>query len=459
MNDRSLHILGYPPKVLIVDDEKNIRESLAKVLQRENFRTYLAANAGEAEVILANESVDLVLTDFMMPNRSGIELLRLIKRQEPDTAVLLITGHATVERAVEAMKEGAADFITKPFKRDDILHRIYRALEQRQRRRHPQRPSRPSSAPDTQQKALIGQNRYIRAISDMIDRVAPTRSTVLISGESGTGKEIIARMIHARSDRSSKPFLGVNCGAIAESVIESELFGHVKGAFTGAIQDKDGLFKSASGGTLFLDEVGALSPNVQVKLLRTLEEREIRPVGATRPVPVDVRVLSACNQPLQAEVEKGLFREDLFYRLNVMSIHIPPLRERPDDIPLLVSHFIARFNREMGKTVRETAPEILTILLKHPWKGNVRELKNALEHAMILCDGDTILPSHLPLRYLSPSVDAAAVIELRESVLQFEKQHIGKTLEITGGDKKEAARLLGLSLSSLYRKMAELGIE
>ncbi|MCB9069690.1 MAG: sigma-54-dependent Fis family transcriptional regulator [Calditrichae bacterium] len=445
--------------ILIVDDEQNIRESLMKVLSRENYAVLPAASAKDAISLLGKHAVDLVISDIMMPEMDGLSLLKRIKQSFGDVEVLLITGHATVEMAVEAMREGAHDFIAKPFKRADILARVQRVLEKQGLVRE-NRQLKTQLKCGVEKIQLIGESPEIRRIRQMIEQIAPMPSTVLINGESGTGKEIIARQLHEKSDRADKPFVAVNCGAIAEQIIESELFGHVKGAFTGAVAEKDGLFKTADGGSLFLDEVGSLSPNMQVKLLRVLEEREVRPVGAIKTFRVDVRILAACNSNLQAAVEAGQFREDLYYRLNVISIFAPPLRERREDIALLANHFIRQFNVDLMKNVTGMTVSAAHLLVANPWKGNVRELRNAIEHAMILTTGTEISAEDLPLRYHHPQQNGhvSGITDLKAAVNRFEREHITKILQHCDGDKKTAAEKLGLSLSSLYRKMSELNI-
>ncbi len=430
-----------------------------KVLSRENYAVLPAASAKDAISLLGKYTVDLVISDIMMPEMDGLSLLKRIKQSFGDVEVLLITGHATVELAVEAMREGAHDFIAKPFKRADILARVQRVLEKQGLVRE-NRQLKTQLKRGAEKIQLIGESPEIRRIRQMIEQIAPMPSTVLINGESGTGKEIIARQLHEKSDRADKPFVAVNCGAIAEQIIESELFGHVKGAFTGAVAEKDGLFKTADGGSLFLDEVGSLSPNMQVKLLRVLEEREVRPVGAIKTFRVDVRILAACNSNLQAAVEAGQFREDLFYRLNVISIFAPPLRERREDIALLANHFIRHFNADLMKNVTGLTGSAAQLLIANPWKGNVRELRNTIEHAMILTAGNEISAEDLPLRYHHPQQNGhvSGMVDLKAAVNRFEHEHITKILQQCGGDKKAAAEKLGLSLSSLYRKMSELNI-
>jgi len=453
-------IVNSKHAILVVDDERSVRDSLERVLAREGFRTFQAQGAAQAEQILEMEEIAVVLTDLKMPEVSGLELLKRIKKKYPQIEVLLITGHGTIEKAVQAMKEGAYDFITKPFKRAEILRSIDKALEKRYLEQENRLLKEQLAMTRGTKTKLIGESKAMREILQLVDRVAPLPSTVLITGESGTGKEIVARMIHMGSPRRDKSFVAVNCGAISENLIESELFGHVKGAFTGAFRDKDGLFKIASGGTLFLDEISTIPLNLQVKLLRAIEEHEIMPVGSTRTIPVDARIIAASNRDLGKDVELGTFREDLFYRLNVIGITIPPLRERRDDIPLLVDYFIKKFNRELNKSVTGVSEIVLKQFISYNWKGNVRELENAIERAIILCDGDTIMPEHLPNNFALGAFSSKNARQgLRDSVMEFERVQIAKTMEVVKWDKKAAARLLGLSISSLYRKMTELGMD
>lgn len=443
--------------VLVVDDERELLMSLEKVLAKEGYRVLTAERPRQALEILRSEPVDVVLSDLRMPEMSGTELLRECKKIAPEAEVIMLTAYGTVESAVEAMKEGAYDFITKPFKRVTVVKAIEKALEKQALSRENLylRQQLESVRPKEQ---IIGKSPAIMRVLDLVRRVAPTNTTVLITGESGTGKELVARMIHQYSPRKNAPFVAINCGAIPENLIESELFGHVKGAFTGATRDKDGLFKVANGGTLFLDEVCTIPLNLQVRLLRAIEEKEFLPVGGTRPVRVDVRILAASNRDLEKEVEEGRFREDLFYRLNVVNIEIPPLRERKEDIPLLVEHFVERHNRTLGKRVKGVDPETMSVLVNYEWKGNVRELENVIERAMILCDEDVIRVHHLPPNLAQFAGQAVRSDRLKDAVREFERQHIYRVLERVGFDKLYAAKILGLSQSSLYRKLAELDI-
>ena len=445
--------------ILVIDDERAIREALERVLIREGYQVWGAANVEEAEKILTETNISLALTDLMMPVVDGMELLRRIKKRNAEIEVVLITGHATVERAVEAMKEGAYDFITKPFKRAEILGIINKALEKVNLLQENRALKEQLAEVQSFSNDFIGRSQQVQDVLRMVDRVAPLNSTVLVNGESGTGKEIVTRMIHAKSPRANKRLVAVNCGAISENLVESELFGHVKGAFTGAIRDKDGLFKIASGGTLFLDEINSIPLNLQVKLLRALESHEIMPVGSTKSIAIDTRIIAASNRNLAKDVEEGRFRDDLFYRLNIVDINIPPLRKRTQDIHLLSDHFIKKLNKDLKKKISGIHPDTLQVFLAYEWKGNVRELENVIERAMILCDGDLITPEYLPHHLVPQGHITISKNGLKDAVAEFEKKHILNTLTKTNGDKKSAAKLLDLSLSSLYRKMTELGIE
>lgn len=444
--------------ILVVDDESDLRDSLGKVLRKEGYLVLLADSGEAALEVLSRKHVDLVLTDLRMPQMSGIDLLRCVKQQWPDVEVVVLTAYGTIEAAVEAMRAGAYDFVTKPLRRAELVQTINRAAE-RQNLAMENRFLRQELEGRRRYQLVVGRSQAMRRVMEWVERLSPISSTVLITGESGTGKELVARAIHARSPRADKRFVAINCGAIPETLMESELFGHTRGAFTGAIRDKDGLFKVASGGTLFLDEIGSVPFALQIKLLRAIEEKEILPVGSTTPVPVDVRIIAASNRDLAKEVEKVTFREDLYYRLNVVGIEIPPLRERKEDIPDLVRYFIALHAAELNSKVEGIDDEAMAALMAYDWKGNVRELDNVIERAMILCDQRLIGLAHLPVN-LQPSypMRPGRSRRLKEAVKDFERQHILAVLQHTGHDKGRAAEILGVSQSSLYRKMAELGI-
>ncbi len=444
--------------VLVVDDESSVRSSLEMALGKAGYLTRTAASGNDALNILKKQSVDIVLSDLKMPDGDGMDLLRAIKNDHPNIEVILLTGYGTIEKAVDAMKDGAYDFITKPFKKAVILGAVERAVERQlltQENKYLKAQLGSMKSYDT----IIGNSQALRDVLAMVERVAPLTSTVLISGASGTGKELIARAIHRHSPRALKRFVPINCAAIPENLIESELFGHMKGSFTGAMRDKEGLFKVATGGTLFLDEISSMPLNLQVKLLRAIEQKEILPVGSTNPEVVDVRIVGATNKELFAAVEAGTFREDLYYRLNVIGITIPPLKERIDDIPDLVAHFVEVYNVQLNKQIHKIDEHTLRVLMNQPWKGNVRELENAVERAMILCDGNDLSIEQFPYLYSTNEAPRGSGNDLKSSVRNFEKGTILNALKAAGNDKHEAANSLGLSLSSLYRKITELGIE
>jgi DNA-binding NtrC family response regulator len=445
--------------VLVVDDEPLIRDTIAEYLVNEGLDVAACAD-GESALKLATERrFDVVLCDVQLPGIDGIELLKRLTRISPDTFVLLITAYATVENAVEAFQRGAHDYLMKPVLLDEVLNKInrlrsYRALflENQWLRRELNR--------DYDAAHIVGRSHAMQHVFELARKVAPTRSTVLLLGESGTGKELIARAIHrqgASDSERSPPFLPVNCAAIPHDLLENQLFGHRKGAFTGADRDQAGVFVHAGSGTVFLDEIGELPLTTQAKLLRAIEQKEIFPVGANEPVHVEARVLAATNKDLQREMEAGRFREDLYYRLNVVSITIPPLRDRREDIPDLVEFLVAKHARALGKKVTGVAHETMQLLMACKWKGNVRELDNAIQRAVILGEGPLITPSDLPPGLAPVEGDPGLVDELNEAVRRFERQHIERVLRQTP-DKKEAARKLGMGLSSLYRKIAELGL-
>ncbi len=446
----------HAKSILIADDEAGIRTSLEKALSKVGYITKTASSGNKAIKFLAKNPMDIVLSDLKMPDGDGLELLRAVKENTPSTEVILLTGYGTVLTAVEAMKEGAYDFITKPFKRATILSTVERAIDRQnltQENKYLKAQLGKGKAYDT----IIGKSQALQDVLAMVERVAPLTSTVLITGASGTGKELIARALHQRSLRSDKRFIPINCAAIPENLIESELFGHLRGSFTGAMRDKEGLFKVATGGTIFLDEIVSVPLNLQVKLLRAIEQKEILPVGSTSPEILDVRIVAATNKNLANEVEQGTFREDLYYRLNVVGINIPPLKERVEDIPELVNHYIKVYNAQLNKQVEGADQKVLQFLLEQEWQGNVRELENAIERAMIFCDGDQLSLQHF-LR-TSPNNKKELTGDLKASVRKLEHDSILTVLLTTKQDKNKAAEILGLSVSSLYRKMTELGIE
>jgi DNA-binding NtrC family response regulator len=445
--------------ILVVDDEAASRESLKDVLGDEGYDVAVAADGSEAVELLHGAEFDVVITDLRMPGIDGVGVLREARRLCPQTLVILMTAHASVETAVEALRQGAHDYMIKPLVFDDVLTKVARLLERRELAWQIQYLRREvESRYDFDN--LIGESPAMRQIMALMHKVAPTNSTVLITGESGVGKEVVARAIHRDSERRDNIFLPVNCGAIPENLLESQLFGHTKGSFTGALTAHEGLFQRARGGTIFLDEVGELPLSLQVKLLRAIEEKEILPVGGTTPSRVDLRILAATNRDLAKCCQEGTFREDLYYRLNVFGIEIPPLRDRREDIPALVEFLVRRHNAEMNRRFRGVDNAAMKALLRMPWKGNIRELDNVIEHAMIVGDGEWITTADLPNRVSAAAAAEGASVgdELKSAIQFYERGHIGNVLQRCEGDKRRAAELLGISLSSLYRKIEELGL-
>jgi len=446
-----------PCHVLIVDDEPVIRDTLAEFLSQEGLQVTACGSGEEAVRLAAAQRFDVVLCDVQLPGMDGIALLERLRKLSPETFVVMITAFATVENAVEAFQRGAHDYLMKPILLDEVLSKIRRLLAFRDLYQENQWLRRELNRTQDAEE-IVGHSAAMQQVLAVARKVAATRSTVLLVGESGTGKELIARAIHRQGPDPEARFLAVNCAAIPNDLLENQLFGHRKGAFTGADRDQPGVFVHAATGTVFLDEIAELPLATQAKLLRAIEQKEILPVGASEPVHVQARVLTATNKDLQKEVEQGRFREDLFYRLNVVCIALPPLRERREDIPDLVEYLLAKHVRALGKRIQGVTHETMQLVLACRWKGNVRELENALQRAVILGDGPLITPADLPPDLAPVENDPALVDELAEAVRRFERQHIERILRRVP-DKKEAARLLGMGLSSLYRKISELGIQ
>ncbi|NLT49670.1 MAG: sigma-54-dependent Fis family transcriptional regulator [Ignavibacteria bacterium] len=444
-------------KILIADDEKAIRESIKIVLEEEGYSTVTAPDGKEALDILASENIDVVISDIKMPVIDGIELLDKGSKISPDTFFIIMTAYASVHTAIEALRNGAFDYLIKPVEFDDIIIRLKRLTNFRKLELE-NKFLRTRISAQTGYHNIIGESKAIKNVYSLVEKVAVTNSNVLISGKSGTGKELVAKAIHNNSKRKDNIFLPVNCGAISENLIESELFGHKKGSFTGAIEEKAGLFKVADGGTLFLDEIGDLPLNLQVKLLRAIEDRKFLPVGGTKPVSTDVRIIAATNQDLFEKTKTGLFREDLFYRLNVVEIKLPDLNERIDDIPLLANHFVEKYSVEMGKKIIGIDNETMKILVAHNWRGGVRELENVIERAVIFTDGDKIIESSLSEHIKEDKNFTGFPEPLKDAVKLFEKEHILKISKKYDSDKDKISSALEIGLSSLYRKMEELGI-
>jgi two-component system, NtrC family, response regulator PilR len=452
-------------RILVVDDELSMREFLSILLEREGYEVSVAGSADEALRLMESALFDLVLSDVNMPGLSGIELLARIKEKSPETAVLMLTAFSTAEQAVEAMKLGAYDYVCKPFKNEEIKQLVKNALEKQGLKRENVLLKRDASERDSF-CGIIGKSRQMRELFDLIQKVAASQSSVLVLGESGTGKELAARAVHTCSPRKSKPFVAVNCGAIPENLIESELFGHKKGSFTGAVGDRPGLFEQAEGGTLFLDEIGELPLLMQTKLLRVLQEREFKRVGDAVTRKADVRIISASNRDLEGQVKDGSFREDLFYRLNVVQLVMPPLRERIEDIPLLIEYFCCKYQASDQAAPAAATPGALKVLMNHPFPGNIRELENCIERSLIM-DPAIISENSLPQQLLvskmpclTSDCDIPETGMMLEPLLEeLEKKYLLKALEKTGGAKKKAGELLGMSFRSFRYRLAKFGLD
>lgn len=453
-----------PPRVLAVDDEQVVCESIRRVLTDEGYEVATSTSSRQGLELLRKERFDLLLLDIKMPEMDGIELLRAARDVSPETEIIIVTGYATIETAVEAIKLGAFDYLEKPVSPPQLLVATARALERKHlvdltRRLRSELETRHSIG------NVICSSPPMRKVMQLVSRVAPTNSTVLITGETGTGKDVIARAIHYNSARKDGPFVVADCASLSESLLESELFGHVRGSFTGAVKDRKGLAETARGGTLFLDEISTISPQVQGSLLRLLQEREIRPVGSDKPVSVDVRLVAATNRDLQELVDEGTFREDLFYRLSVFTIRLPPLRERPEEIPLLAHHFVQRFSEDFGKPIDAVTPRAMALLEAHDWPGNVRELEHAIERAVLLADGRTIDVDAIPASDEHPNTvwsdvpDTAASLaehkkELRAGAVDhIERLFVLKALRATGWNVSRAARNVGMARPNLHALM------
>jgi DNA-binding NtrC family response regulator len=443
-------------KVLLVDDDRMSREAIGDWLREEGFDVLSASDGKEAKQHIY-DGINVIVTDLKMPRTDGLELLRIARQEAPHAAVIMVTAHGTVDSAVEALQLGAFDFLTKPVKPEELSHRIRQAIEKQAMANEIAR----LHAEVKQQRGLnmmIGQCDAMRKVFEKIHLVADTNSTVLIVGESGTGKELAARAVHENSRRQSRPFLPINCAAIPETLIESELFGYEKGAFTGATARREGLFQAAHGGTLFIDEIGELQLGLQSKLLRAIENKRILPVGSTREIEVDIRLVAATNRDLKERVDNGQFREDLYYRLRVVEIVLPPLRERREDIPLLVRYFVDQIARENNRAVKDVTPEALDALLAYSWPGNIRELRNTLESIIVLSLKEQIELSDLP-SHISGAKPAQAVIKPGLTLADLEKEAIRRALEETGGHRARTAETLGISVRTLQRKIQEYNLE
>ncbi|MFW5688104.1 MAG: sigma-54-dependent transcriptional regulator [Spirochaetota bacterium] len=444
--------------VMVVDDEKNIRAGLGKAIELDGHNVYLAEDGQRALETLEREEIDLIIADLKMPRVSGEELLRRVVESYPTLPVIILTGHGTIETAVQAMRDGAYDFLTKPVNLDRLSLLVKRALSTRELALQ-HRALQEELEQKRQFANIIGKSAEMNRIFDVVRQVAPTKASVLITGESGVGKELIADAIHHLSNRREKPFIKVHCAALAESLLESELFGHEKGAFTGALARKRGRFELAHMGSIFLDEIGEIEQSVQIKILRVLQEKNFERVGGEQTLEVDVRIISATNKDLKAEIDRGTFREDLYYRLNVVNIHIPPLRERKEDIPLLVSAFIKEFAEENGKPVEGIDPKARALLYNYSWPGNVRELRNSIESAVVMAKGTAITPDDLPPSITSDSESNYVRIQLGASMEEAERELIRANLAANNGNKSRTAEVLGIGRKTLHRKLSEYGME
>jgi DNA-binding NtrC family response regulator len=438
-----------PVRILVVDDEQHVRNSLATWFREEGYNVSVAGNGKEALATLTREGTNILLVDIKMPGMDGLELQRKVRELAPDATIIIMTAYASVETAVQALKEGAYDYIVKPFDPEEVSRLVRKAAER---------------------YALLAENRALRErlagalpslvtapggamapVLELVEQVAPTDTSVLITGESGTGKELLARLVHTKSNRRFGPFVVVNCGALAEGVLESELFGHERGAFTGAVARRHGKVELADEGTLFLDEIGDVSPKVQVDLLRVLQERELTRVGGNTTVPVNFRLVTATHRDLEEEVAAGRFREDFYFRINVFTIHLPPLRQRPEDIPILAEHFLSHFAGQMNRRIAGFAPEAIAALVAYPWPGNVRELANAIERAVVMCRGDQIEVRHFPFAAAAPASEA--------SLAAVEEAHVRRVLASCSFNVAQAARILDIDRVTLYNKLKKYGIE
>jgi len=445
--------------ILVVDDEKDICKALNIILTKEGYMVTEAYNGEQAVKLIGEQSFDIVMTDIKMEKMDGFEVLRQAQQISPGTTVVMMTAFASVGSAVEAMRAGAADYITKPFINDEIRLTIRRIIEARQLRMENQILRQELSQRCITFKNIVGNSEALQKVFAVMEKVVPSKANILITGESGTGKGLVAQAIHESGPRTGKPFISINCGAIPENLLESELFGHKKGSFTSAIEDKKGLVTMANEGTLFLDEIGELPSSLQVKLLQVIQTKELTPVGDTRVITVDVRIIAATNADLMQRVKEGRFREDLFYRLNVIEITMPPLRDRRDDIPLLIKHYIGMFAQESGKKINDIDYEAMKALMAYDWPGNIRELRNTLERAIVLAEGDVITLHDLPDKFRTIDLEGISTSSLRQALDDFEREYIRRGLTENKGNKETTAERLGIDLATLYRKLKKLRIE
>ncbi|HET7318985.1 MAG TPA: sigma-54 dependent transcriptional regulator [Nitrospirota bacterium] len=445
--------------ILIVDDEKDICMALNMLLTKEGYTVKEAYNGEQAMERIKQENFDVVMTDIKMEKMDGFEVLKQVQKVSPETSVILMTAFATVGSAVEAMRAGAADYITKPFLNDEIRLTVKRLLQSRDLRMENEILRQELSQRREAFVNIIGNSEPMQKVFTVMEKVIPNKSNILITGESGTGKGLVAQAIHDAGPRKDKPFISINCGAIPENLLESELFGHKKGAFTSANEDKKGLITMANGGTLFLDEIGELPPALQVKLLHIIQTKELTPVGDTRVITVDVRIIAATNADLMQRVKENRFREDLYYRLNVIEIRMPSLRERRDDIPLLIKHYLGIAAKEAEKNVKDIDYEAMQSLLAYDWPGNIRELRNTIERATVLADGEMITIHDLPDKFRTLDIEGVSTSSLRQALDEFEREYIRRSLADNKFNKEAAAGKLGIDLATLYRKLKKLRIE
>jgi two-component system, NtrC family, response regulator AtoC len=445
--------------ILVVDDEKDICMALNILLTKEGYEVKEAYNGQQALERIRQENFDVIMTDIKMEKMDGFEVLKQAQQISPETSVIMMTAFASVVSAVEAMRAGAADYITKPFINDEIRMTVRRILQSRDLQMENQILRRELSQRQTAFTNIIGSSEPMQKVFSVMEKVIPNKSNILITGESGTGKGLVAQAIHEAGPRKDKPFISINCGAIPENLLESELFGHKKGAFTSANEDKKGLITMAHGGTLFLDEIGELPQALQVKLLHVIQTKELTPVGDTRVITADVRIVSATNADLMQRVKESRFREDLYYRLNVIEIHMPSLRERRDDIPVLIKHYLRIAANEAEKNVKDIDYEAMQSLLAYDWPGNIRELRNTIERATVLADGEVITIHDLPDRFRTLDVEGVSISSLRQALDEFEREYIRRALSESKGNKEAAANKLGIDLATLYRKLKKLRIE
>ncbi len=445
--------------ILVVDDEKDICMALNIILTKEGYSVKEAYNGEQAIERIRQENFDIIMTDIKMEKMDGFEVLKLAQQISPETSVVMMTAFASVVSAVEAMRAGAVDYITKPFINDEIRMTIKNILQSRQLQMENQILRQELSQRPAAFTNIIGSSEPMQKVFSVMEKVIPNKSNILITGESGTGKGLVAQAIHEAGPRKTQPFIAINCGAIPENLLESELFGHKKGAFTSANEDKKGLITMAHTGTLFLDEIGELPQALQVKLLHVLQTKELTPVGDTRVITVEVRIIAATNADLMQRVKEGRFREDLYYRLNVIEIHLPSLRERRDDIPVLIKHYLAISATEAGKKIKDIDYEAMQALLAYDWPGNIRELRNTIERATVLADGEVITIHDLPDKFRTLDIEGVSTSSLRQAIDEFEREYIRRSMAECKGNKEAAANKLGVDLATLYRKLKKLRIE